>query len=128
MAPGGARGPRLVRVLEVGAGRPVGRGLHRSASARPRPLLAGPELRLEATRGASDVAVGGADLVGCELAGRDGFDRVYVEILWSARFGAVSGADPLPGGDAAGAADRRGLALVDDRARLPGLRRAARRQ
>ena len=51
------------------------------------PLLAGPGLRLEATRGASDVAVGGADLVGCELGGRDGFDRVYVEILWSARFG-----------------------------------------
>ncbi len=51
------------------------------------PLLAGPDLRLEATRGASDVAVGGADLVGCELGGRDGFDCVYVEILWSARFG-----------------------------------------
>ena len=51
------------------------------------PLLAGPNLDLRATQGASDVAVGGADLVGCELDGPDGFDRVYVEILWSARFG-----------------------------------------
>jgi hypothetical protein len=51
------------------------------------PLLAGPSLALQATRGATDVAVGGADLVGCELGGQDGFDRVYVEILWSARFG-----------------------------------------
>jgi hypothetical protein len=51
------------------------------------PLLAGPNLALEATRGATDVAVGGAELVGCELGGQDGFDRIYVEILWSARFG-----------------------------------------
>jgi hypothetical protein len=40
-----------------------------------------------ATHGASDVAVGGAELVGCEPGGRDGFDRIYVEVLWSARFG-----------------------------------------
>jgi hypothetical protein len=42
---------------------------------------------LEATRGASDVAVGGSDLVGCEVGDADGFDRAYVEIFWSARFG-----------------------------------------
>jgi hypothetical protein len=58
------------------------------------PLLAGPQAQLQATRGASDVAVGGADLVGCELGGRDGFDRVYVEILWSARFGRSSSPTP----------------------------------
>jgi hypothetical protein len=51
------------------------------------PLLASPNLHLEATRGAVDVAVGGADLVGCEPRCPDGFDRVHVEVLWSARFG-----------------------------------------
>jgi hypothetical protein len=44
-------------------------------------------------RTAVDVAVGGADLVGCEL-GPDGFDRVYVEIFWSARLGGA--AEPTP--------------------------------
>ncbi len=58
------------------------------------PLLASPNLHLQATRGASDVAVGGADLVGCEPGGPDGFDRVYVEVLWSARF--RQGAEPTP--------------------------------
>jgi uncharacterized Zn finger protein (UPF0148 family) len=58
------------------------------------PLLAGPSARLEVTRGASDVAVGGADVVGCEPGGQDGFDRVYVEILWSARFGRAPAPTP----------------------------------
>jgi len=43
--------------------------------------------RLDWVRSAQDVAVGGADLVACELDGQDGFDRAYVEILWSARHG-----------------------------------------
>ena len=42
--------------------------------------------RSEWTRGASDVAVGAADLAGCEVGGQDGFDRVHVQISWSARF------------------------------------------
>ncbi len=49
---------------------------------------------LEATRGATDVAVGGADVVRCDLNGADGFDRVHVEVLWSARF--RQGAPPTP--------------------------------
>jgi hypothetical protein len=53
-----------------------------------------PQALFEATRGTSDVAVGGAELVGCEVAGQDGFDRVYVEILWSARFGGASSPTP----------------------------------
>jgi hypothetical protein len=65
--------------------------LRKCASAH---LLAGPEAQLQAARGASDVAVGGADLVRCDLDGPDGFDRVYVEILWSARFG--RSASPTP--------------------------------
>jgi hypothetical protein len=34
---------------------------------------------------ASDVAVGGADVVQCQLNGPDGYDRVTVEVFWSAR-------------------------------------------
>jgi inner membrane protein import complex subunit Tim44-like protein len=48
-------------------------------------LLAG-GARLDWTRGASDIAVGGADVLACEVGGQDGFDRVHVEISWSARF------------------------------------------
>ncbi len=59
------------------------------------PLLASPALHLQYSRGASDVAVGGADLVGCEPGGADGFDRVYVEVLWSARFGPRA-SEPTP--------------------------------
>jgi uncharacterized Zn finger protein (UPF0148 family) len=58
------------------------------------PLLAGPSLELRAVRGASDIAVGSAELVGSELYGQDGFDRVYVEILWSARFSPGQTATP----------------------------------
>jgi hypothetical protein len=59
-------------------------------------LLAGvaPQVLLHAAQSASDVAVGGAELVGCELAGQDGFDRVYVEVLWSARFRGASSPTP----------------------------------
>jgi hypothetical protein len=42
---------------------------------------------LAATAGAIDVAVGGAELVSCEANGPDGYDRAFVEIFWSARFG-----------------------------------------
>ena len=81
------RRPRLLRVLEVGPGRARPGSSGRFASA-PRPRCSrGRTWTCSATQGASDVAVGGADLVGCELDGPDGFDRVYVEILWSARFG-----------------------------------------
>jgi hypothetical protein len=41
----------------------------------------------EWTAGASDVAVGGSEVLGCAVGGPDGFDRVDVAILWSARFG-----------------------------------------
>ncbi len=47
---------------------------------------AGPTMR--------DVAVGGADLLRCELCGPDGFDRAYVEISWSARLGRSSAYTP----------------------------------
>jgi hypothetical protein len=46
-------------------------------------------------RGASDVAVGGADLLACEPDAQDGFDRVYVEIFWSARFGGSPAYTPV---------------------------------
>jgi hypothetical protein len=39
------------------------------------------------TAGASDVAVGGAEVVQCAVRGPDGYDQVDVRILWSARFG-----------------------------------------
>src|ERR1035438_10079943 len=45
---------------------------------------------LTSWRGAVDVAVGGADLLGCELDGQDGFDRAFVEIFWSARLGGAT--------------------------------------
>jgi tellurite resistance protein len=50
---------------------------------------------LDWVRSLSDVAVGGADLLGCELDGGDGFDRVYVEIFWSARFGGTRAYTPV---------------------------------
>ncbi|HEY6460234.1 MAG TPA: TIM44-like domain-containing protein [Polyangiaceae bacterium] len=42
---------------------------------------------LDGNRGASDVAVGGAEVCNVAAPGPDGFDRVDVRILWSARFG-----------------------------------------
>jgi tellurite resistance protein/uncharacterized Zn finger protein (UPF0148 family) len=51
--------------------------------------------RIEWVRSVSDVAVGGADLVACELDGDDGFDRVYVEIFWSARFDGAKAYTPV---------------------------------
>jgi len=50
------------------------------------PSLLGGGARVEWTRGASDVAVGGADLSACERCD-DGYDRAYVKVFWSARFG-----------------------------------------
>jgi uncharacterized Zn finger protein (UPF0148 family) len=50
----------------------------------------GAAAHLASWRGAVDVAVGGADLLGCELDGQDGFDRAYVEIFWSARLGGAN--------------------------------------
>ncbi len=41
-----------------------------------------------------DVAVGGADLLRCEVDGPDRFDRAYVEISWSARVGESSAYTP----------------------------------
>jgi uncharacterized Zn finger protein (UPF0148 family) len=46
-------------------------------------------------RGAVDVAVGGADLQGCEPDRGDGFDRAYVTIFWSARFGGSRAYTPM---------------------------------
>jgi hypothetical protein len=43
--------------------------------------------RIEWTQGASDVAVGGAELIACELGEPGGRDRAHVELFWSARFG-----------------------------------------
>jgi len=45
--------------------------------------------------GASDVAVGGADLLRCDLDGDDGLDRAYVEVFWSARFGGARAYTPV---------------------------------
>jgi hypothetical protein len=59
----------------------------------PRLLASG--ARLEWTRGASDVAVGAADVVRCDVGGPDGFDRVHVEISWSARFRGEEGHTPV---------------------------------
>jgi hypothetical protein len=42
---------------------------------------------LDGNRGASDVAVGGAEVCSVATPGPDGFDRVDVRVLWSARFG-----------------------------------------
>jgi hypothetical protein len=49
-------------------------------------LLAG-GARWDLSQGASDVAVGGSQLVQCTGGGADGLDHVDVLILWSARFG-----------------------------------------
>ena len=48
---------------------------------------------LDWTRGATDVAIGAADLVACEIGAQagQGFDRAYVEVAWSARFGGAHG-------------------------------------
>lgn len=43
--------------------------------------------RSDWARGASDVAVGGADVVRCTVAAPDGYDHVEVLLRWSARFG-----------------------------------------
>ena len=51
--------------------------------------------RLEWARSLSDVAVGGADVVVCDLDGEDGFDHVYVEIFWSARVGGAKAYTPV---------------------------------
>ncbi len=51
--------------------------------------------RLEWVRSVSDVAVGGADLVACELDGDDGFDRAYVEVFWSGRFNGSKAYTPV---------------------------------
>ncbi len=53
--------------------------------------------RIEWTQSASDVAVGGAELLACELgnAGDAGAsDRAHVQIFWSARFGGAHGYTP----------------------------------
>jgi hypothetical protein len=50
--------------------------------------------RLERTRGVSDIAVGGADLLGCAVGGQDGFDRVEVLVAWSARFAPGAASTP----------------------------------
>jgi hypothetical protein len=39
------------------------------------------------TRGAVDVAVGGAEVTGCQVGAPDGMDHVQVAVTWSARFG-----------------------------------------
>ena len=102
----GARGPRLVRVLEVGAGRPRRRGL-----APPKVRVA-----LRCSR-APDAAPAGHARRQRRRGGRrgprrlragraDGFDRVYVEILWSARFGRDASSRPPPGGHAPRPPDR----------------------
>ncbi len=57
-------------------------------------VSAGTSSAEQTMRGARDVAVGGADLLGCEVDGSDGFDRAYVEIFWSARLGGSSGYTP----------------------------------
>jgi hypothetical protein len=41
----------------------------------------------EWTAGASDVSVGGSEVLQCGVGAPDGFDRADVAILWSARFG-----------------------------------------
>jgi hypothetical protein len=43
--------------------------------------------RAEWARGASDVAVGGADVARCVVGAPDGYDHVDVLVRWSARFG-----------------------------------------
>jgi hypothetical protein len=50
--------------------------------------------RTEWARGASDVAVGGADVARCTVGEPDGHDHVDVVVRWSARLG--GGQDPTP--------------------------------
>jgi hypothetical protein len=64
--------------------------LRKCATAR---LLAA-DARAEWTRGATDIAVGAADLESCEVGGQDGFDRVHVRVSWSARFAAGAAHTP----------------------------------
>lgn len=64
----------------------------RAGSATPLRKAAAPALvasgaRTEWARGASDVAVGGVEVVRCIVAASDGFDRVDVRVYWSARMG-----------------------------------------
>jgi DNA-directed RNA polymerase subunit RPC12/RpoP len=68
----------------VEAGRAGAFGPLRKCSA---PALLEAGARLEQARSLSDVAVGGADLLGCDVGGADGFDRVFVMVSWSARVG-----------------------------------------
>lgn len=50
--------------------------------------------RAEWARGASDVAVGGADVARCVVGAQDGYDHVDVLVRWSARFGGSSDYTP----------------------------------
>ncbi len=45
-------------------------------------------------QGASDIAVGGADVILCDVAQGEKDDLVYVNVFWSARF--APGAEPFP--------------------------------
>jgi uncharacterized Zn finger protein (UPF0148 family) len=75
----------------VEAGRAGAFGPLRKCAAAPL-LQAG--ARLDWVRSLSDVAVGAADLLACEIDGADGFDRAFVEVFWSARVGGAR--DPTP--------------------------------
>jgi hypothetical protein len=46
----------------------------------------GPAARLETCAGASDVSVGGSQVVQCVVGAPDGYDHVDVMVMWSARF------------------------------------------
>jgi hypothetical protein len=88
--PGAARGVLEDRASYlfwkwVQAGRMGGPAPLRKCAA-PSFLAAGAELG--GTRGASDVAIGGADVVDCELGEPSGqaLDHVWVEVAWSARY------------------------------------------
>ncbi|HEY8038530.1 MAG TPA: hypothetical protein VIF15_02000 [Polyangiaceae bacterium] len=48
----------------------------------------------EWNRGAVDVAVGGSEVLRCDVGGPDGFDRAYVKIFWSGRFGGSQAPTP----------------------------------
>jgi hypothetical protein len=58
------------------------------------PSLLEGRARIDWTQGASDVAVGGAELIACELGEPGGRDRAHVEVFWSARFGGASATTP----------------------------------
>jgi tellurite resistance protein len=76
----------------VEAGRAGAFGPLRKCAA-PALLQAG--AHIDWARALSDVAVGGADLVACDLDGADGFDRAYVEVFWSARVGGAKVYTPV---------------------------------